>query len=115
MWILHQYRMAYELWNHPLVAELIHFPRGKQVRALIQAADRDLIPRAKAVFANSLRVAARLQRDCAVAATPLYHPPPHAEQFSSTRTPTVASPKRCGTPPICSNPRRSVGVPRNSG
>lgn len=84
LWVLHQYRMAYELWDHPLAAELIHFPRGKQVRALIQAADRHLIPQAKAVFANSLTVAARLQRDCDVDATPLYHPPPHAEQFSST-------------------------------
>lgn len=82
LWIVHQYRMAYELWDHPLVAELIQFPAGQQVRGLIHAADRQLIPQARAVFANSRTVARRLQRDCGVDATPLYHPPPHAEHFS---------------------------------
>ena len=76
LWIVHQYRMAYELWEHPLVGELLQFPGGRQARALVQAADRRLIPDAKAVFANSLTVAARLKRDCAIDATALYHPPP---------------------------------------
>jgi glycosyltransferase involved in cell wall biosynthesis len=82
LWIMHQYRMAFELWDHPLLGELIQFPAGRPVRALIQAADRRLIPHAKAVFANSSTVAARLKRDCDVDATALYHPPPAAERFS---------------------------------
>jgi len=84
LWIVHQYRMAYELWDHPLLGELIHFPAGRQVRALIHAADRQLIPQARAVFANSQTVAGRLKRDCDIDATVLYHPPPHAEQFACT-------------------------------
>lgn len=82
LWILHQHRAAYELWDHPLAGDLIHLPAGRQVRALVQAADRQLIPHANAVFANSLTVARRLKHYCQIDATPLYHPPPHAEQFS---------------------------------
>jgi glycosyltransferase involved in cell wall biosynthesis len=84
LWIVHQHRMAYELWDHPLVGELIQFPAGRQVRALIHAADRQLIPQARAVFANSRTVAGRLKRDCDIDATPLYHPPPHSDLFSGT-------------------------------
>jgi len=81
LWIADQYRMAYEPREHPFVGGLLEFPAGRQVRALIHAADRRLIADAKALLANSLTVAARLKRDCNIDATALYHPPPHAEQF----------------------------------
>jgi glycosyltransferase involved in cell wall biosynthesis len=80
LWILHQHRTAYELWDHPL-SDLVHYPNGANVRAAIQRADRLLIPRAKAVFANSSNVAHRLKRFCDIDSTPLYHPPPNAEDF----------------------------------
>ncbi len=80
LWILHQFRTAYELWDHPL-GDLIYTPPGAQVRAAIRAADQQHIPEAKAVFANSRNVAQRLKYFCGLEAAPLYHPPPHAEQF----------------------------------
>jgi len=83
LWILHQHRTAYELWDHPL-SDLIYYPNGAQVRDAIQLADQQLIPRSKAVFANSRNVAGRLKRFCGIDATPLYHPPPHAEHFYSS-------------------------------
>ena len=83
LWILHQHRTAYELWDHPL-SDLVYYPNGAQVRAAIEQADRKLIPEARAVFANSRNVAQRLKQFCGIDSTPLYHPPPNAEKFYSS-------------------------------
>lgn len=80
LWVLHQYRAAYDLWDRGL-GELVGTPEGPEVRAAVHAADRRLIPEARAVFANSATVADRLQRYCGFDAPPLYHPPPHAGDF----------------------------------
>ena len=82
LWILHQFRTAYELWDHQL-GDLIYSPNGVEVRDAIRQADREFIPQAKLVFANSMNVAARLKFFCDIDATPLYHPPPNAEKFYS--------------------------------
>jgi glycosyltransferase involved in cell wall biosynthesis len=84
LWILHQHRTAYELWDHPL-SDLVYYPNGTQVRDAIEYADRKLIPEARAVFANSHNVAHRLKKFCDIDSTPLYHPPPDAEKFYSSR------------------------------
>jgi glycosyltransferase involved in cell wall biosynthesis len=80
LWVLHQFRTAYELWDHPL-GDLIYSPNGAEVRDAVKEADKRLIPEAKKLFANSATVAARLKYFCDLDATPLYHPPPHAEKF----------------------------------
>ncbi|MEA2175900.1 MAG: hypothetical protein QOD00_3492 [Blastocatellia bacterium] len=80
LWILHQFRTAYELWDHPL-GDLIYAPDGQEVRDAIHRADRNLIPQARAVYANSGNVARRLKEYCEIDSSPLYHPPPHAEKF----------------------------------
>jgi len=82
LWILHQFRTAYELWDHPL-GDLIYSPNGDEVREAIREADQRLIPEARKVFANSANVAKRLREFCGLEATPLYHPPPNADQFYS--------------------------------
>jgi len=82
LWILHQHRTAYDLWDHAL-SDLVYYPNGSQVRDVIEHADRALIPEARAVFANSQNVARRLKRFCDIESTPLYHPPPNAEDFYS--------------------------------
>jgi glycosyltransferase involved in cell wall biosynthesis len=81
LWILHQHRAAYELWDHSSLSDLIHYPDGVVVRDAIRQADRSLIPEARAVFANSRNVARRLKEFCGISAQPLYHPPPNAEKF----------------------------------
>lgn len=83
LWILHQHRTAYDLWDHAL-SDLVYYPNGSQVRDAIEQADRKLIPEARAVFANSRNVAQRLKRFCDIDSTPLYHPPPNAEKFYSS-------------------------------
>lgn len=80
LWILHQHRTAYDLWDHPL-NDLLTWPNGTQIRSAIRHADRHFIPQAKAVYANSQNVAKRLKSFCEIDSTPLYHPPPHAELF----------------------------------
>ena len=80
LWILHQHRPAYDLWDHPL-GDLHRFPNGSDVREAIRLADQRLIPEAKAVYANSLNVSRRLKSYCSIDSTPLYHPPRNADQF----------------------------------
>ena len=79
-WILHQPRWLYDLWSR--FAPQI--PEGSEwlgVRDDIHRIDTKCIPRARAVFATSLNVADRLKRYNGVDASPLYHPPPLAEQY----------------------------------
>lgn len=83
LWILHQHRQAYELWDHPIAGDMIHFPNGLNVRKAIHDADRKLIGEASAIYANSRNVAGRLERYCGISSTPLYHPPPKHECFYS--------------------------------
>jgi len=82
LWILHQFRTAYDLWDHKL-GDLIYQPDGVEVRDAIRQADRQVIPQAERVFANSANVAARLKCFSGIDSTPLYHPPPNADLFYS--------------------------------
>lgn len=82
LWILHQHRTAYELWDHSL-GDLILAPNGAHIRDAIWRADQQIIPEARKVFALSGTVAARLQNCCGIDATPLYAPVPSADQFYS--------------------------------
>jgi glycosyltransferase involved in cell wall biosynthesis len=79
VWVLHQHRAAYDLWDYPF-EDLSASPRGVIVRDAIRRADQ-LLGEAKAVFANSKNIANRLGHFCGINATPLYHPPPNAESF----------------------------------
>jgi glycosyltransferase involved in cell wall biosynthesis len=82
LWLLHQFRTAYELWDNPF-GDLHHYPNGPQVREAIQRLDQRLIPEARAVFTISKNVSSRLWRYCGIDSIPLYHPPAAFEQFYS--------------------------------
>lgn len=83
LWILHQYRSAYDLWDHSEHGDLINHPNGQAVRAAVHYADKRFLPEATAIYANSRNVAERLARYNSIAATPLYHPPAGVERFRS--------------------------------
>jgi glycosyltransferase involved in cell wall biosynthesis len=83
VWVLHQHRAAYDLWNYPF-EDLSGSPRGVLVREAIRRADQQLAE-AKAVFANSKNIANRLGHFCGINSVPLYHPPPNAESFFCAR------------------------------
>jgi glycosyltransferase involved in cell wall biosynthesis len=79
VWLLHQYRAAYDLWNYPF--EQLHAsPVGRLVREAVRRGDEQLRG-ARAIFANSRNIANRLRTFCGIDAPALYHPPPHAELF----------------------------------
>jgi glycosyltransferase involved in cell wall biosynthesis len=80
LWIMHQYRAAYNLWDTPF-DDLSSYADGAQVRQWIQSVDNRLIPQAKKVFANSKTVATRLLTYNKIESRPLYHPPPRAESL----------------------------------
>lgn len=81
LWLLHQHRTAYELWDHPVAGDLIHYPDGQVVREAIRQADRTLIPEAKPIYTLSRNVSDRLRRFSGIESEPLYNPPANAQLF----------------------------------
>jgi glycosyltransferase involved in cell wall biosynthesis len=80
LWLLHQHRPAYDLWDSPF-GDLIQTPNGVQVRDAIRRADQQFIPQARAVFTIARNVSRRLQHYCGIDSTALYHPPLNAEHL----------------------------------
>ena len=72
VWLLHQHRAAYELWDEAAADDHARWLRGR-----IHEADRralgSLGPR---LLTNSANVSRRLRNSLGIDAAPLYHPPP---------------------------------------
>ena len=81
VWLLHQHREAYDLWEHPLGRDLRNAARGTIVRDIIRRADAKMCSEVKALFTLSENVTQRVRRFWNVDSTPLHHPPAHAEAF----------------------------------
>jgi glycosyltransferase involved in cell wall biosynthesis len=81
LWILHQHRTAYDLWEHQQHGDLIFEREGALVRDAIRKADEQHIPEARAVYTIAGNVTRRLREFNGIEATTLYHPPQAAEQF----------------------------------
>lgn len=80
LWILHQFRDAYELWGTEYTGLHLH-AEGKIVRNNIINADNLYLKEAKKIFANSKNVSSRLKKFNNIESTPLYHPCPGVENF----------------------------------
>ncbi len=80
LWIMHQYRAAYNLWGTAF-DDLSTYTDGARVREWIRHCDARFIPEARKVFANSQTVARRLKQYNDIESEPLYHPPPRAENL----------------------------------
>jgi glycosyltransferase involved in cell wall biosynthesis len=80
LWVLHQYRAAYNLWGTPF-DDLSTHPEGARMRDWIHHCDARFIPEARKVFANSKTVAERMRRYNRIESEPLYHPPPRAARL----------------------------------
>lgn len=76
VWLLHQHRAAYELYD-PATAT----PELARLRQSIHAYDTQALSRTHALFTISRRVAQRLMQFNGLRAKPLYHPPPQAERL----------------------------------
>lgn len=78
VWLMHQHRAAYELFDASTAS-----PEEMQLRERIQEFDTRVMGSIPSRFANSRRVAARLQHYNGLSSEPLYHPPFAAERFYS--------------------------------
>lgn len=81
VWLIHQHRTAYELWDHPRYADLARQQDGVVVRDMIHVADRVALGEAKRVFANSKNVQRRLWDSLRIPSEPLYHRSPLTEDL----------------------------------
>ncbi|MDH4111336.1 MAG: glycosyltransferase family 4 protein [Actinomycetota bacterium] len=79
VWLVHQHRTAYELWDHPVYADLKRQDDGAKVRDMVWEADRVALGEAKRVFTNAKNVRDRLWSSLRIPAESLYHPSHVAE------------------------------------
>jgi glycosyltransferase involved in cell wall biosynthesis len=79
VWLIHQHRSAYELYDHPTFGDLVVQESGPEVRDLIHQADRVALGEASRIFTNSRNVKDRLWSSLRIPAEVLYHPSPATE------------------------------------
>lgn len=77
VWVMHQHRACYELWDEASASDHQH-----ALRDAVRRFDDRHLGNVRRLFANSRRVAERLHHYNGLEATPLYHPPYGAEHFS---------------------------------
>ena len=80
IWLLHQYRGAYDLWKTQW-GDLGDDDMGRTVRQSIINADNNYLPEATRIFCISRTVANRLQRFNGLSSTVLYPPVEDPEEF----------------------------------
>lgn len=76
VWLIHQHRSAYELWDHPEFSDLSRQDEGPAVRQLVWNADRLALGEAKQLFTNSQNVADRLWNSLRLKGEVVYHRSP---------------------------------------
>ncbi|MBC5647869.1 glycosyltransferase family 4 protein [Christensenella tenuis] len=80
LWILHQYRAVYDLWDYEYNGIKDH-PQGTFIRDVIYRADNTYLPEAKRIYTIADNVTGRLKRFNGIQSTTLYHPCPDSERF----------------------------------
>jgi glycosyltransferase involved in cell wall biosynthesis len=80
LWILHQHRTAYELWDTEF-NDLEAMPDGHRVRELIMREDNRAIPKAQGIYTISSNVTERLRQFNGIASEVLYPPPRAMEVY----------------------------------
>jgi glycosyltransferase involved in cell wall biosynthesis len=73
LWMLHQYRGAYELWNTDFKS-LPADPVGERIREIVKRADDELLREVRKIFTNHEVTAERLRMSNGLLAEPLYCP-----------------------------------------
>jgi glycosyltransferase involved in cell wall biosynthesis len=79
VWLIHQHRAAYELYDHPRYGDLKLQEEGSAVRELIWQSDRVALGEAKRIFTNSKNVKERLWNSLRISSEVLYHRSPATE------------------------------------
>src|SRR5439155_12938100 len=74
VWLLHQFRQAYELWGTPHQG-FPNTPEGRRTREMIIQADNVYLREAKEIYTNSRIVARRLQQYNGIGVNGVLYPP----------------------------------------
>lgn len=94
VWLLHQHRQAYDLWQTRF-GDLHGFDGGEKVRRIIKANDTRSLGEARGLYAISRNTAARLHEHNGLNAEVLYHPPAdHERLHCQTYEPFIFYPSR---------------------
>jgi glycosyltransferase involved in cell wall biosynthesis len=80
VWLLHQFRQAYDLWGTPL-QYLPDTEEGRQIRETVMRADNTWLPEARAIYTLSSVTGDRLRRFNQIESEVLYHPLLNPERF----------------------------------
>lgn len=80
IWLMHQHRQAYDLWDTEY-GDLHTFPEGEKVRDFIYSCDKKYINEARHVFTIAQNTSDRLKKYCAIDSVALYHPPLNYEKL----------------------------------
>lgn len=80
LWLLHQYRDAYDIWGGPY-CDLCNYPQGSVIRDSIIQADNKIFHESSAIFTIADNVSKRLKHFNQIDAKSLYHPPQNADLF----------------------------------
>lgn len=81
IWLLHQFRQAYDLWGTPLQG-LPNSAEGREVRDMIIRSDSTYLPEANKIFTNSKVTSGRLKKYNGLESEVLHPPLLAPEQFS---------------------------------
>lgn len=80
LWLMHQHRQAYDLWNTEY-GDLENFPEGEKIRNLILECDKAYLTEAQSIFTIAQNTSNRLKQFCSIDSKVLYHPPLNYEKF----------------------------------
>lgn len=74
LWLVHQFRQAYDLWGTPF-QEFPDTPEGHRIRDMVIQADNVYLRQVKEIYTNSRIVADRLKKYNDICATDILYPP----------------------------------------
>ena len=80
IWMMHQHRGAYDLFNSPF-CNMQDNEECREIRDMIRRADNTYLPEAKRIYTIADNVTNRLKRYNHITAKTLYHPCPDYDKF----------------------------------
>jgi len=82
LWLLHQFRQAYDLWGTPL-QDLPDSQEGHRIREIVIQSDNAYLPECRAIYTNSQITGERLRKFNGLASSVLYPPLPDPARFTA--------------------------------
>ena len=80
IWLMHQHRQAYDLWETPY-GDLHNFDNGEKLRKLIHECDKKYLEESDHIYTIAQNTSNRLLKYCGIQSDVLYHPPLNYEKL----------------------------------